>query len=436
MFSLINRIKMMLKKEKKEQSELNVDYENFKDLIKSNFEIKEKNLVLEISKELTELKFTYEKIINLIKKVEEKDIEEKENLRLNKAVLTAKNQIEKQLGKTIEKIKPIESNDLMQIYEYSNKSHSTLVNEIVSFQRNITYTSIYIKDEMRELGENLQLLLNNYESINEKINKEKDIFEFKKIKEEIELIKQKKGKIIKINEEITDIEKVKAENQLELTNQNKKLDELNKSEEMKKINEFVEQLKTINEKRENIKIEINSLIATIDRPLQRFNSLVESGRWKIDKEYLELSNEYLSNGLNAIKKDINGEKLKQILREVLQAIDKEKIDLKDKEKEKKIEAINNLINYDFFQKTFWDINELQKEEIQINKELSKITTLNEKKDISKIIIQLNEKNDLIEKEINIKNNEIKKIDDEILEINKKVEIFGKKILNKKINIIN
>ena len=149
---------------------------------------------------------------------------------------------------------------------------------------------------------------------------------------------------------------------------------------MQAVKSLEEEMVNLMNQKQDLKTEISGLILSIDRPMNRFKQLVDSGRWKLPAEEKEILNQFIVNPILALKKDPKAELFKKVLLEIRKAIEEGAVELKDKEKEKRLAAIQELINFDFFGKVFWKMNELQKKQIDLNKELEKNVA---KKDIEK-----------------------------------------------------
>jgi hypothetical protein len=422
---------------KKETPSLKTTFDLLPTIIQKNFESKITSLEIEVAKEMAQVKYLHEKLITLLNDIQTKELQSKENERLNRAATTAKQQIEKQLAKTLEKINPVNcENNLDDFRAYSNESYVLLVNEINSFRKNIVFTSVYLKDEMKLFGATLQELLNRLNNIRNKLDQEKEIFEFEKIKKKIICVEIDKKELGELDKQITNIEKLLSQKDNEIKSQEEKLFILNKSEDSLKLKELNEnRAKIINEK-QTLKIEVSSMLSTIDRPLQRFNAIVKNGMWKISKEQEELLNGFITNPLLALKQDVDGKRFKEILKEILSAIEDGKIEIKPKEKEKRIDALQELITFDFFEQVFWKLNDIQKKVVEIEKEIKENVSKQEiENETSKLGQLQRDRNKILEELEHHKKTKIsiqEKIDDE----KKRIIDFAQNSLNKKIIITN
>ncbi len=406
-------------------------------LIEEDFSSRIKNIEMENAKEIAEIKFLHGKIIALVNEISGIELERKENERFNKAAATAKKQVEKQLLRLMEKISPENvGSDLSEIRKYVGESYSLLLNEVNSFRKSLAYTSVYLKEEMKQLGGLLQEFLNKLKEVHDKLEKESELFEFENAKERIELLRVNKKELLELTKEKTEVqEKINSEEN-ELTKGNEKRDTLSKGNEIKELNALEIEKKTMLDEKQQLRVEVSSMLSTIDRPLQRFKALVDSGRWVLDRERKELLDAFIVNPMLALKKDVNGKAFKEILKEIVKAINDSKIELKDREKEKRLDALGELINFNFFEKIFWKLNEIQRKQMEIDHKIKESVG-------QKLLVAEEEKGAAIQKEINALKEEIVSItnkervlNEQVLAEEKYVLSFGEKVLGRPIVLEN
>ncbi len=420
-----------------EKPVINTTLDLLPSILESNLTSKRRELEMVSAKNMSEIKYLYEKSKVLINDIKEKNLEDKPNERLNKAAITAKTQMENQMEKIFDKINPSEvGGELENIYAYSRESYIFLFNEINSYRKSIVYISIYLKEEMKNLGNNLQELLNKFQELNDLFSKEQNVFFFEKTKKNILEIKENNIEIEKKEKEIKkiDLEIKNIINEIKICEQ--ELNQLKENEESKKLDSLNEQKAKLFNEKQSLKVELSSMISTVDKPLQRFASLVDSGRWKISKEDKELLDSFLINPILALKKDVNGKQIKSILEEVKKAIDDEKIELKEKEREKRMGALMELINFDFFGKIFWKVNEIQKEVNEIDSIISKSKIVQEIEKKESDILELKQKTDSKNNEININQTQINSLNQKNQENISKISEFAQKALGKKIVLLD
>ncbi|MFA5361238.1 MAG: hypothetical protein WC290_02210 [archaeon] len=390
---------------KPEPQILKTDLETLPSLLEKSFVVKKVELEENAAKKITEIKYLHSKTLSLIKRLNDTPLEEKTNTRLNHAVETSKKQLLIQLERMLGKINPTDiKNNINSYREYSKKSESLLIGEINSFRKNIAYTSFYHQDEMKELGEFLQNILNNLHELNQKFDYNKEIFEFENFKEKIGSSIQRKKELKQIQREINALSEKIIKKQEELKKYEDKIDSNKSNPKFLEIIQAEKELSELTNEKQDLKLQISALLLNIDRPLQRYKQLLESGRKKGSKEEKETINLFITNPLLALKKDPKAIMFKKILKDIRESILEGEIDLKEKEKEKRLEALDEIIKYDFFGTVFWKMNELQKKQIELNKSIS---------------------SNPIKKDIEEENKNLKEMDSELKELVKKTEELDK-----------
>jgi len=375
-------------------------------LIEKDFSARRTILEEFVANKMAEIKYAHGKCTSQLVAIEKMELEDKPNARFNKAAATSKRQFDSQMQKLLQKLDPKDrGNTVDDARHYAGESYMLLFNEINSFRKNIAYTSVYLKDEMKVFGEALQEILNNLGAMNKEFEKEKELFQFENAKERI-------GKIIKMREIINDLEGQKIrlaeehkQKELALEKQKTAISEMENGEGMKEMKSLEEEKVKLMGEKQDLKTEVLTLLASIDRPMQRFKALVDSGRWKLNDGHKEYLTALSTNPMLVLKGDPRAFTLKQILGELKKAIEEEKVELKDKEKEKRLSAIDEIMTFNFFEKVFWKLNEVQKKQVDIEKALlkssaPKIIASEQKKatDLEREIHDLKQKIGFVEKE--------------------------------------
>jgi hypothetical protein len=416
---------------KKETPVIRTSVENIPMLIEKSFLLQKEELEELTAKKLSELKYVHSRAVGIVNDIDSKELEGKPNERLNKAALTAKNQIVNQLRKILQKSNPADrGKTLDDARHYCGESYSILATELVAFRKNIAYTSFYFKDEMKGLGESLQEMLNSLHELNEAYKKAGELFDFEKTKESVGIVLRKKKEFNELmndkkrfNEELSG----KEENAV---GQQNKIGGFKTGEEMGAYSKLEEEMTALMSQKQDLKTEISALLLNIDRPLQRFKQLVDSGRWKIPAEEKDMLDLFVTNPMAALKKDPKADVFKKVLGEIIKAIEDGAIELKEREKEKRLSALQEIINFDFFGSVFWKMNEIQRKQIEMNKlieknESKKKLTLEEGKlnDIGKEIEEIKDNIETIEKKEAAIKAEIEN------DLNR-IKIFSEKVLKK------
>lgn len=422
--------------QKKMDGPLTVSVSDVPALVEKEFLVKKKELEDLSAKKMSEVKYAHAKAVALVEQISSKELEAKENERLNRAAVTAKNQMVKQLSALLAKLEPKSiGSDISSVRAYSGEGHALLSSEIISFRKSIAFTTLYFKDEMKLLGTHLQEILDAFAALNLAFANEKDLFEFEKFRERADFVVQNKKLEKRLLAELDILKKNLEALRLEVVEQKKKISDKSGGEDMKKLSALEEEVSSLAQKKQELKTQISALLINIDRPLARFKQLVDSGRWRIKKEEQEALEVFLTNPVLGLKKDPKAVVFKRVLEEVVEAIRIGKIELKDKEKEKRLAALSDIISYDFFGEVFWKMNELQKKQDELNRLLSenraKSDMDKETKRLSELEKSVLESEDIVaekEKSISV----IRRENEGILA---GVRQFGEKYLHREITLV-
>ena len=360
---------------KKEEGSVTTTLDSVGALIEKEFLIQKRGLEDFSAKKIAEVKYLHNKASGLLAIVSEKELEAKTNERMNRAALTSKKQLAVQLLRLLAKLTPAErGNTIEDARHYSGESYALLANEINSLRKNIAYTSFYLKEDMKALGSSLQGMANIFHEMNLEFEKAGAVFDFEKTMEKIAEVKKSDNELKKIGEEISLLREKISQKERQLASQKSGVEERKAGSEMNSIREAEQEMAKLASEKQELKTEISALLLNIDRPLARFKQLVDSGRWKIPKDEKEMLSLFLSNPIFALKKDPRADVFKKVLGEVIKAVEEGEIELKEKEKEKRLGALQEIINFDFFGKVFWKMNELQKKQDSLNKLLERSET--------------------------------------------------------------
>ncbi|MFH1239815.1 MAG: hypothetical protein V1672_01235 [Candidatus Diapherotrites archaeon] len=379
-------------------------------------------------------------ILNVLRKSLE-DIENAEipegRARITKVVGTSKIQMIRQVNALIDKIEVPNNIDVSSMKEYCINAHNTLNNESSRIVKNTAYTGILMKEHVSKIGNYFKELNENFSEMKKYLEENDAVFLSIEANQISNLINEKRSILLECNKN-----KETLTNELNALLQNKKsllneIEELESSPEMDEYEGIKERKAALYKEKQNLKTRIIDLMSNVDKPLKRFQKLTEINEIIISSELKESLKHYLSNSFYALKTDQKAENLKAILAEVIKAIELDIITFKDsKEKEKKISAINELINFDFFENVFWELNKLEIEIHAIEKQESESAIT------EKINNKLMEKNQ-IEKEIEDRGFSLSKIkedcettEENISSLKNKLEETGKSILGFEINIID
>ncbi len=335
-------------------------------------EVKEQEIELELSKAISfsdeffsaafaeiqkdvfsrfsEIKHLLNEIKLVLSELKEKQIELNEgNPRLRKIALTSRNTLIEKMNLLASKLEPPVSNELNEFSVYCSSSLELLESEVNSFGRNIAYTGIVLKEPIKNLGEKMNELRKVFLELKKLLDSKKNLLLLPEIKSGIEkigvLVNEKKDSVSAENDLIKRI----SHEENSLADLRKELEKKRNSVESKKLNE---------------------LLFPAEKLMKALEKLSDSGRFVLKEEEKAILGLYLSNPFLALKKDNKGEELKKIFNFIKKLVSEGKISLKEKEKQKKLAVLDELLLFDFFGEFFWKLNETEKNLIETEKEIS------------------------------------------------------------------
>ncbi len=396
--------------------------------------VKETELKKTIFQKFSEIKYLLNELNKIREEIEKIDLITTEgSQKLRKIVQTNKDHFSMHLKALIKKLNPPTTENLEIVQEYCINSNGIISNELASFWKNIVITNALIKKEVKEVGNKIKELNDcTYEL--KQIFENSEIFKTKKVelnilnlKQKIEEKKEKEKQIIELETCINYLQKQEEKKR-------KEMEEKNSNPEAIELKQLEEKTTKTIQKETEIKQKLVDILAPINKILTKLQKLIKSKKYFLKPEEEKILEFYLNNSENAIKSDLKGDLLKNILKETKKAIELKSINLNDVEKEKKLKEIEKIEKYDFFTEIFWKLNEVEVEKKVIEKRIENISI---QKEINLLNEELKEiENELKEKENNLTENKkrIEKMGDEIIVTKKTIEEKSIEFLNKKIEL--
>ena len=320
---------------------------------------------------IAEMKHLVKEAEEKLTKIKEADVEGEEgNTRLRKVVSSSKTVLIGKFSGMLDRIRPPATINFQQAWSYVRASRQTLAKEIIDLRKSIAYTGIILKDEMTELGSTFEEIERTLAEADSAIQKT-SIGNADLLKEYIAGINSNISEMESLTAKVNDLKgeiKSLGENEKAELNAAKMLKE---SPQMEALNGQLGKKSEASRRKQELKGKLIEKLGTVEKPMQRFSQMVESGKHFIEKDLGDVLRLYMTNPFIAIKRDPKGTELKKILAEVKQLVENGGIVLKDeREKEKKLEALDGLLEYSFFDEIFWEMNKADAELNKADKELS------------------------------------------------------------------
>lgn len=334
-----------------------------------------KGLETESLNRFSEIRFLLKEIRNQLIALEKKKIESEEenqnrNERLQRVVSSSQQTMVLRMRILLDKLEPPKMPEWEEMRAYATGSFGLLQKETGLFGKNIAYTSLLHKEEVKSIGQHLSELETILKSLS-------NSFSSNPLFEQTNLAKNLHSQVFRLMQEQQRLEQESSRLHAEqkqfqqfLSRQQTGLAEMQSSLEAKQWEKIREQLTGLANQKEKLRSQLSELVSGIDKPLKRFQQLVSSNQWALEKEPAQFLSALSESPLKALEADPKGQSFKSILKEILSAIDQKKIAFRDeKEEAKRRSAVLHLLEYDFFSNFFWKQNELEKKRQQAEKQL-------------------------------------------------------------------
>ncbi|MDO8647393.1 MAG: hypothetical protein Q7R70_03185 [Candidatus Diapherotrites archaeon] len=425
--------KIFGKKEQMPEGKRAIGVEELKAEVEKIFEQEKKEFGKECLSKFAKIKETIHSAEDSTKNIEGLDFEQEgENKYFRKIVQSSKESFSGKMQTLLEKTRPPERKSFEQNFAYCQNSAREFQQDIMSFRKNIAYTGLLAKKEMNELGKTIEELEKQLIELFE-LSKSSKTAQMQRVLEIIGGIRGKERQVAEKENEIKDREKEIQELDAEKSGVLKDADGLKNGEAFQEFEKNEKSKEKLLGEKKDLREKAANLLMPLEKQLRKMQTLSSNKEWILEKEQERMLSSYLEDSFNALRQDPKGEILKQCLQEMENAINKGKISFKDeKEKNRKIQAIEELKNFDFFSTFFWRLNE-------IDKELPKVHEALEKSTLFRQINGLKAREESIEREAVQKTNELSavktiketqkmKIREEIIKLQEKAkEILGQEI---------
>tara|TARA_Y100000310_G_C20699005_1_gene827937 strand:+ start:4340 stop:5623 length:1284 start_codon:yes stop_codon:yes gene_type:complete len=321
-----------------------------------------------IAKKFSEIKFVLGQMRLSLDDLEKKPLES-ENVRLNKIVGTARIQTITRFSSLLSKLEPPSPNELDSVKRYCIESNEFLKKEIEQGGKSIAYTGFYLKEPVKQIGQGVKELGQQFSFLNNQISEFAAVFLQASIEDLLKEIGEKSKAITLLESDVGKAEQAIVAAQKSKTSVQSEISSLKKSEAFGLIAKLNEKKALIAKEKQDKKTELVSLLGSIDKPLKRLAKAVESDRINLPSNIRETMIEMRRNPLHLLKKDPKGESVKVLLQELKNVIKSGAVELKDREKIKRLAALDELLAFNFFSNVFWKLNELDSGLQQVEKEL-------------------------------------------------------------------
>ena len=392
---------------KKEVKPIELRLESVQQFFSDSVAGRSKELDLAVASKLAEIKHLLRQLHAGLDELRKADAQS-DNKRLQQIVSTAKSNAERQLAALVEKLQPPAASEPAVVRRYCIDASALLQREIGLFGKNIAYTSISFKQQVKNLGGTFRQLSECFSGLLADFSGASAVFLQQSVSDTVKDLRVKADAIEKTRKEIEELQNSIAAAEQCISGQQQALQRLQQSDEFAQINALnVEKAELLHSK-QDAKTETIDLFSKVERPLHRMQKAVSAGKLSLEGELSVFLREVLTNPFDALRADPKAIKLKQLLAETEKAIEQGTIELKEKEREKRLAALHELIAFNFFDRVFWRFNQLDAQLAAVEKKLQQLPAeqkernlLNELNQSKKEAEQMQEQ--LHEKKVQLKN---------------------------------
>ncbi|MDD5148446.1 MAG: hypothetical protein PHH08_03190 [Candidatus ainarchaeum sp.] len=368
-----------------------------------------------VAKKFSEIKHILRQLGSLLGKLDSADVET-ENARLGKIVETSRRHSSHQLSSLVEKLVPPNLQDLEAVRLYCLESEAFLNKEIPAIGKNLVYTSIVLKEDMKSIGSLVEELQKNFSDLNREFAKNKQVFLGSFIKSRSEKIAENTWKISLIKNSLNSTASEAASLEKIILDSKTGLEKLRNSPEAKELLALEEKKSSLLAEKKAVEQEIFEKTTSVEKPMRKLANIASKQKTALSREHLDFLQDFLHNPVIALKRDPKGEYFKALLKELDSQFSAGNLELKEKDFEKKQALLQELLEFDFFENFFWKSNNIEIELQKVEKELRH-------SDFSKRLFEeeksVREKQSLLDemkKSLSAQKNEISELESKNLEI--------------------
>ena len=276
--------------------------------------------------------------------------------------------------------------NLDSIVDYQNSSLHSVTETNDSTVKEFSLFEQVFEEQSKVAYENFKAVYNATKKFNNLVSEKRNSIdtvinvqnELTSLKKSIDGVQENKMEIDNYNKKLSNLqEKIKSEED--------KLKKLESSDEWTKYNHLIQKKKELEDRINEIKDDISQNFSKIEKPLKKFQHLVQRGIEKIDDG--KTLNKYLESPIDALIETKDFTFVNSILEKVKQSINSDKIDLKDKDKT--LSEISWLIDHEIFEELIEEYNSLKVEVKKLENDMAQQDILKFKNNIEKNIEQLN-----------------------------------------------
>jgi len=292
--------------------------------------------------------------------LEKAEVSDDGNKRFKKAAKTAKKDATRRIESVLDRLQPPFTDDPEEIRKYADSGLLLLREKVSAGAKSIVYTSVVLKDAMKETGRGIESLEKELESLQKIVRENALVFGKNKIENSLKEIELGKTALEKIKNELIEAEGEFGEKGTRREEKENELKEMEKSQAFTELNVLEEKKNSLEREKMELREKLINVLGGVSRPLKKLENLSSRGGVVLTEKSSRALNQFIKEPLNLFGQDLKGEEFKQLLIELRNALIADKIDLKEKEKARTVEEIDKLLDMDFFTEFFWKENEIDR----------------------------------------------------------------------------
>ncbi|MCS4542208.1 MAG: hypothetical protein HY929_07855 [Euryarchaeota archaeon] len=301
----------------------------------------------EIKKQYNEILQTTEEIKSSISDLEAAVFEENVDKRLFEASTRARSLLIRKLGSSLEKVNQPSSFNFNALVEFHNSLLREMVSIVNAWNAHSYLINPLFRKEMHELNNRIKKLGQLIDELGGFIEKNRDYGEkFNELNSIAEDFNNISKKIISTRLEIEGSYSKVKELQTDIDAKQKEMLSLSDSEATRKAQALQSEVEQLRNEKQRLESEILQELSSIGKPLKKYNKMADSEEISVPKESKLFLKDYAKDPLLALSDEKNLPVLKAVLKHTEELIKENRIDLKDKKRDRALSQIKNIIDND------------------------------------------------------------------------------------------
>src|SRR3989338_2550819 len=307
-------------KETPAEGKVSLKAEDIAGFLESETAPKKEALQKTVAMRFAEIKHLMRAIESGVEGAKSVSLEEKQNEQLKKIVSTSSKLAMAKIGSLAKRLEPPKIYSLEEAAAYSRESFCLVNREIFAAGKTIAYSTVYLKDERKEIGSHVAELQEIFSGLNSEFAKNENVFLAGSAKKAVEdLLEAEQG----LNESVAQQERLMLElKEIEDSHSENlaKVNSLQKSQEFSAMASVRERKAELEAGMDALREKATAEILSAEKPLRKFAKLAKA-KHLLSGEMLELAEMYVARPFNALQRDPKGEHLKKITWQARKAIE-------------------------------------------------------------------------------------------------------------------